>query len=183
MDGSTLVSLVMAAARRIDTTRWRVIVLGGDAPPRDRPPNVVTTYGMTETGSGVVYDGVPLDGVDVMTGPDGFLQEMMFERGELDMVLIPGADFVRITTDPHWKTCVRSLPQNSTDYLALNCRMEPFTDVRVRQALNYAVNKERLIRMANGRGVIAVREIPSRAETAPQLTAACPWIASRVIGR
>jgi O-succinylbenzoic acid--CoA ligase len=28
-------------------------------------PNVVTTYGLTETGSGVVYDGVPLDGVDV----------------------------------------------------------------------------------------------------------------------
>ena len=28
-------------------------------------PNVVTTYGMTETGSGVVYDGVPLDGVEV----------------------------------------------------------------------------------------------------------------------
>ena len=29
------------------------------------PPNVVTTYGMTETGSGVVYDGRPLDGVEV----------------------------------------------------------------------------------------------------------------------
>ena len=30
--------------------------------PRSLPENVVTTYGMTETGSGVVYDGVPLDG-------------------------------------------------------------------------------------------------------------------------
>ena len=29
------------------------------------PPNVVATYGMTETGSGVVYDGWPLDGVEV----------------------------------------------------------------------------------------------------------------------
>ena len=28
------------------------------------PANVVTTYGMTETGSGVVYDGLPLDGVE-----------------------------------------------------------------------------------------------------------------------
>ena len=33
--------------------------------PADLPPNAVTTYGMTETGSGVVYDGVPLDGVEV----------------------------------------------------------------------------------------------------------------------
>jgi O-succinylbenzoic acid--CoA ligase len=37
------------------------------------PANVVTTYGMTETGSGVVYDGLPLDGVEVAigTGRDG----------------------------------------------------------------------------------------------------------------
>ncbi len=42
-----------------------MIVLGGAAPPESLPANVVTTYGMTETGSGVVYDGVPLDGVEV----------------------------------------------------------------------------------------------------------------------
>ena len=40
-------------------------MLGGVTPAADRPPNVVATYGMTETGSGVVYDGVPLDGVEV----------------------------------------------------------------------------------------------------------------------
>ncbi len=33
------------------------------------PPNVVATYGMTETGSGVVYDGWPLDGVEVSFRP------------------------------------------------------------------------------------------------------------------
>ncbi|HEY8094314.1 MAG TPA: fatty acid--CoA ligase family protein, partial [Acidimicrobiales bacterium] len=32
---------------------------------------VVTTYGMTETGSGVVYDGLPLDGVEVRVADDG----------------------------------------------------------------------------------------------------------------
>jgi O-succinylbenzoic acid--CoA ligase len=70
---ATLVSLVATAMRRIDTTRWRVIVLGGSHAPADRPPNSVTTYGMTETGSGVVYDGVPLDDVDVRV-VDGELQ-------------------------------------------------------------------------------------------------------------
>ncbi len=62
---ATLVSLVATAMQRIDTTRWRVIVLGGARPPLDRPANSVTTYGMTETGSGVVYDRRPLDGVDL----------------------------------------------------------------------------------------------------------------------
>ncbi|MDE0804102.1 MAG: AMP-binding protein [Acidimicrobiales bacterium] len=63
--GCTHVSLVATALRRIDPSRWEQIVLGGSAPPPDRPTNSVATYGMTETGSGVVYDGVPLPGVEV----------------------------------------------------------------------------------------------------------------------
>lgn len=63
--GATLVSLVATVLQRIDPTAFRVIVLGGSRPPTDRPPNAVATYGMTETGSGVVYDGRPLDGVEV----------------------------------------------------------------------------------------------------------------------
>jgi o-succinylbenzoate---CoA ligase len=63
--GCTHVSLVGAALARIDASPWDCIVLGGSAPPPDRPPNTVATYGMTETGSGVVYDGDPLPGVEV----------------------------------------------------------------------------------------------------------------------
>jgi len=62
---ATLVSLVATALARVDPTRFRVIVLGGSRPPAQRPVNTVTTYGMTETGSGVVYDRRPLDGVEV----------------------------------------------------------------------------------------------------------------------
>ncbi len=63
--GCTLVSLVPAVLPRLDAAGFRVVVLGGSAMPPDLPPNAVTTYGMTETGSGVVYDGRPLDGVEV----------------------------------------------------------------------------------------------------------------------
>jgi O-succinylbenzoic acid--CoA ligase len=65
------VSLVPTALRRLDPRRFHTIVLGGSRPPDALPGNVVTTYGMTETGSGVVYDGVPLDGVEVTIGQDG----------------------------------------------------------------------------------------------------------------
>ncbi len=50
---------------------FHTIVLGGSAPPPTRAANVVTTYGMTETGSGLVYDGVPLDGAEVAISPAG----------------------------------------------------------------------------------------------------------------
>jgi o-succinylbenzoate---CoA ligase len=68
---ANLVSLVPTALTRIDPAKFRTIVLGGSRPPEDRPANCVTTYGMTETGSGVVYDGIPLDGVEVEIDTDG----------------------------------------------------------------------------------------------------------------
>jgi o-succinylbenzoate---CoA ligase len=66
--GATHVSLVATALRRIDSSVFECVLLGGAAPPGDLPGNVVTTYGMTETGSGLVYDGVPLEGVQVAIG-------------------------------------------------------------------------------------------------------------------
>lgn len=68
--GCTLVSLVPATLARIDPSLFRVILLGGSRPPTGRPSHVVATYGMTETGSGVVYDGRPLDGVEISIGDD-----------------------------------------------------------------------------------------------------------------
>jgi o-succinylbenzoate---CoA ligase len=61
----TLVSLVTTALGRVRTERWRVILLGGSAMPDDLPPNVVRTYGLTETGSGLVYNGVCVDTAEV----------------------------------------------------------------------------------------------------------------------
>ena len=64
--GSTLTSLVPTALDRTDASAYRWIVLGGAADPVERPANVVRTYGLTESGGGVVYwPGGPLPGVEV----------------------------------------------------------------------------------------------------------------------
>jgi o-succinylbenzoate---CoA ligase len=69
---ATHVSLVATALRRLDPSVFSCILLGGSKAPEDLPPNVVTTYGMTESGSGVVYDGMPLDDVEIaIARPDG----------------------------------------------------------------------------------------------------------------
>ena len=64
-DGCTRTSLVPTALARIDPGAFRTVLVGGQAAPPHRAPNVVVTYGLTETGSGIVYDGVPLDGVEL----------------------------------------------------------------------------------------------------------------------
>ena len=71
--GATLVSLVATALYRLGdaAAAFRQIVLGGSAPPSTLPANATCTYGLTETGSGVVYDGLPLEGVEVAIGEGG----------------------------------------------------------------------------------------------------------------
>jgi O-succinylbenzoic acid--CoA ligase len=73
--GATHVSLVVTALAQLgpSAARFERIVLGGSAIPPSLPANVSTTYGLTETGSGCVYDRVPLDGVEVRE-VDGELQ-------------------------------------------------------------------------------------------------------------
>jgi len=63
--GATLTTVVPTALARIDPARFRKLVVGGSAPPKVVPPNAVISYGMTETGSAFVYDGLALDGAEV----------------------------------------------------------------------------------------------------------------------
>jgi O-succinylbenzoic acid--CoA ligase len=68
--GATHVSLVRTQLVRHDVSGFYRVLLGGARPPHELPPNVITTWGMTETGSGVVYDGYPLDGVELVAVND-----------------------------------------------------------------------------------------------------------------
>lgn len=75
VDGS-LISLVPTVLDRLLPAQvgdFRWVVLGGSGDSRTRPGNVVHTYGMTESGGGIVYGDRPLDGVE-LRAVDGALQ-------------------------------------------------------------------------------------------------------------
>ncbi|MBX3314745.1 MAG: AMP-binding protein [Actinobacteria bacterium] len=98
--GSTLVSLVPTALDRIDPTGYRWIVLGGSADGVRRPTNVVRTYGLTETGGGIVYDDTALPGVELRIGSDDEIEVRgpMLARG----LRSPDGEVVGITDDEGW---------------------------------------------------------------------------------
>jgi O-succinylbenzoic acid--CoA ligase len=80
---ATLTSLVPTQLVRlldagVDLSRFRAILLGGAAAPapllaraRAVGAPIITTYGMSETAGGCVYDGVRLDGVDLRIDDEG----------------------------------------------------------------------------------------------------------------
>jgi O-succinylbenzoic acid--CoA ligase len=76
-----LVRLMESAAGRESLLSYKSVLVGGAAAgagvlaqARAAGIRVVTTYGMSETCGGCVYDGVPLDGVSVRAGDDGRLR-------------------------------------------------------------------------------------------------------------
>ncbi len=105
-----------------------------------------------------------VDAIDIQFGLDSLTLQMMFERGELDLLdRIPSAAYVRLRHDPRWKPNFESLVFNGVLYLDMNCEMEPFTGPdgkKVRQAINYAVNKARLVQLGNGRYEVARGVVP-----------------------
>lgn len=62
--GATHTSLVPTHMFRHDWRDWKLVLVGGQRTGQ-LPTNAVATYGLTETGGGVVYDGLPLDEVEV----------------------------------------------------------------------------------------------------------------------
>ena len=70
----------------------------------------------------------------------------MYENGELEAVPVGLADIERVTdpTNPLNKELTIA-PTMSTFYLGFNVNQPPFDDVKVRQAFNYALDKQRIM--------------------------------------
>jgi ABC-type transport system substrate-binding protein len=76
--------------------------------------------------------------------PDDASRVAALEKGEVHVaVKILPSDLLRLKTNS--KIRIMTSPSARTIYLGFNCLKEPFTDKRIRQALNYAVNKEAIV--------------------------------------
>ncbi|HXT38179.1 MAG TPA: ABC transporter substrate-binding protein, partial [Chloroflexota bacterium] len=75
-------------------------------------------------------------------------QTAALQSGELDVLTLPSASVNSIQQSGRY-TILKSLALQST-FLEFNVTKAPFTDVRVRQALNYAVNKQEVLQIALG---------------------------------
>ncbi len=106
--------------------------------------------------------GIPrLDGIVEQVGVNGELEWLKFESGEIDVVEgIPPSEFPYVMKHPSLRKLTRSKTTVTTTYLGMNCQMPPFTNVRVRQAFNYAIDKKKLVAVLNGRGLVARGVLP-----------------------
>jgi peptide/nickel transport system substrate-binding protein len=103
-----------------------------------------TTRLVLERNANYWQEGLPyLDAIEITPIPDDTVRETALRGGEVDWVLaIAPQSFESL--DAEDGITVATAPQLSYDYIGFNLQREPFSDVRVRQAISYALNREDL---------------------------------------
>ncbi len=92
------------------------------------------------------YDGRPyVDTLIFKPVPDGRERWQQLKRGEINMMGVPDqADLPEIEKAPGIK--IAKQPGINVAYLAMNMEKKPFSDLRVRQAIVYAIDREKLVK-------------------------------------
>ncbi len=142
-------------------------------PDFGRNPVGTGAYKMTEwtLGQRVVFDRNPdyfredaphLDRIIFEVGQDPSVALLRLKRGEVDVLgdPIPSANFLQEKNDPANEGLIVEGELLHTGYITLNTTEAPFDNKLVRQAVNMAINKERVVRIVNGRGVVANQPLP-----------------------
>jgi len=93
--------------------------------------------------------------------PEATSRTISLETGEVDAVLsLDSSDVPRAQANTKLK--VYQKPSTDIQYIGMNIEKAPFDNVKVRQAMNYAIDKEAVVLVAlNGYGVAASSIIPT----------------------
>ena len=142
-------------------------------PDFGRNPVGTGAYKMTEwtLGQRVVFErnadyfreGAPhLDKIIFEVGQDPSVALLRLKRGEVDVLgdPIPSANFLQEKNDPANEGMIVEGELLHTGYITLNTTEAPFDNKLVRQAVNMAINKDKVVRIVNGRGVVANQPLP-----------------------
>jgi peptide/nickel transport system substrate-binding protein/oligopeptide transport system substrate-binding protein len=108
-------------------------------------------------------EGVPnLDKITFEVGQEPNVALLRLQQGEVDVLGdgIPPAQFLQVKDDPQYKDWIIEGGQLHTGYVTMNVKTPPFDDVKVRQAVNHAINKDRIVRIINNRAVPANQPLP-----------------------
>jgi YVTN family beta-propeller protein len=174
--------------------------------PRATPPDDIGTQPVPATGPYAIETYVPHRRLKLIRNrhfrswseharPNGYTDEIVWRldvpskaavrqvvHGKADVLLntVPADRVEELAA--RYPRQVHLIPQRATAFIFLNTRRAPFDDVRVRRALNYAVDRKRMADLHGGSAVAAVtcQVVPP---TVPGFRPYCPYtVASNANG-
>ena len=103
-----------------------------------------------------------IDKFTVEVGQEPLVALLRLQKGEVDIAGdgIPPAKFLEIKNSADGPKMIVDGEQLQTGYITLNTKVKPLDNLKVRQALNMAINKDRITRILNGRATAANQPLP-----------------------
>ena len=108
-------------------------------------------------------EGLPkLDQINFEVGVDPAVALQRLKSGDVDILgdSIPAANYIAEKENPDNAELIIEGGQLQTGYVTLNVHIKPLNNVKVRQAINHAVDKDRIIQILNGRAEAANQTLP-----------------------
>lgn len=108
------------------------------------------------------HEGAPLaDSLEARIIPELSTAEAEFEAGNVDVLQVPAQESPSWESNEETRRLLQSAPSLRLIYGAINTTRGPLRDVRVRQAINLAVDRGMILkRLMGGRGTLAAGVIP-----------------------
>ena len=108
------------------------------------------------------HQGAPLaDSLEARIIPEQSTAEAEFESGNVDVLEVPAQESPSWEANDEQRALLQSAPSLRLIYAAINTTRGPLRDVRVRQAINLAVDRGMILkRLMGGRGTLAAGVIP-----------------------
>jgi len=102
------------------------------------------------------------DTLEIQLGGNTLNAIAKIKRGQADLSLdtLPPSELPRLKGDPGYRERLRITPIGTLYYIFMNVRVKPFDDLRVRQAVCYAIDKRALLKVWAGQGIIANEILP-----------------------
>ena len=153
-DYTVVIKLNQSDARFISNMYWAIIPEGSGPVQSETPvgagPYKFVSYtpgvGMVVQKNENYYEaGIPkIDRVEFRIFADMNAAVMALSNGEIQYMSIT---YDIVSQIPREAFVIEQYPMNTVQLMGLNNDFEPFRDKRVRQALNYAIDKEQVIKM------------------------------------
>lgn len=108
-------------------------------------------------------DGRPyVDKYTLQFGLEPTVGVLRVQKNEADTLgeIFPPAKYLEVSQDPSLKDRFVTSGQLNTNYMTMNFNIKPLDDLRVRRAINMAVNKQRLVQVLNNRGTVTGQVLP-----------------------
>jgi ABC-type transport system substrate-binding protein len=101
--------------------------------------------------------------IDITIGLDPTTQIQRVEQGSADYAIdFPSSQYTQLKDNPQYEDYIIEQPINSLLYIYMNMTRKPWTNPKVREAMRYAIDKDRIVQVLAGRAYVTNQILPPK---------------------